>query len=517
MHRCAWRFYLGGMSISVGHLREQIFFTQTLIHFWHVWGQNWRWKFRTSRKFHRSPSSQWRTGPGNLLSSRTGRSSPRCRTLSARRPDNPRPDDRKHLTSPNADPRWTIISLFCITLYCNVSVYQVPTIFRHNRWSSAVPYVSNRMKRSNLQKRDKTFLFWRGGGKKEFLHVVAKLQAKSQKPWKSLCPTVLQLGWVISTWWDENMTLFVFSACYEMHWNWFCGRKQTKNAKDQKRSIFFAKGTVIEKSVFQTKRINAVHGWCSSSGVLRHIPSNFTRSVRRWIVLQFLALSCGVDMLPWPKVPSKWAGRLGQVHCQYGTFAKLRASCPFEVVFEVVMFLDIIHNPCSILLMIICDQRLTRSRQCVPRGIFFWSDLACTNNSSEWRMTWSLEVEWKCRCCPKFRARNVARWGRLWVSSTRSSQPFQNPDRLFCGWKCICSNWTINQSTDQSINQSTNQSINQAINQSIHQSINGTINGSINPWINQSINGRNVNPALNYDKKCIWFFFLFSLSLGLLD
>ena len=38
-------------------------------------------------------------------------------------------------------------------------LYQVRTIFWHNRWSGAVPHVSNRMKCSNLQKRDKTYLF----------------------------------------------------------------------------------------------------------------------------------------------------------------------------------------------------------------------------------------------------------------------------------------------------------------------------------------------------------------------
>ena len=102
---------------------------------------------------------------------------------------------------------------------------------------------------------------------------------------KSLCPTVLQLRWVISTWWDENMTLFVFSACYEIHWNWFCGRKQTKNAKIRRDGFAFAKGAVIGKSIFQTQRINAVHGRCSSPNVLRDIPSNFTLGIRRRIVL----------------------------------------------------------------------------------------------------------------------------------------------------------------------------------------------------------------------------------------
>ena len=156
--------------------------------------------------------------------------------------------------------------------------YQVRTIFWHNRRSVAVPHVSNRMKPSNLQKRDKPYSVLGCVGVRE-------------KPWspkireKSPCPTVLQLEWVISTRWDENMTLFVFSACYEIHWNSFCGRKQTKNAKIRKGEFLFAKGALIGKSIFQTQPINAVHGRCSSSGVLGDIPSNFTRSVRRRIVL----------------------------------------------------------------------------------------------------------------------------------------------------------------------------------------------------------------------------------------
>ena len=34
----------------------------------------------------------------------------------------------------------------------------------------------------------------------------------------------------------------------------------------------FTKGALIGKSIFQIQWINAVHGTCSSSGVLRHIP-----------------------------------------------------------------------------------------------------------------------------------------------------------------------------------------------------------------------------------------------------
>ena len=62
-------------------------------------------------------------------------------------------------------------------------------------------------------------------------------------------------------------------------------KKADTKCKDQKRSILFAKGALIEKSKLQTQRINAVHGRCFSSGVLGDIPSNFTRRLRRRIVL----------------------------------------------------------------------------------------------------------------------------------------------------------------------------------------------------------------------------------------
>ena len=75
-----------------------------------------------------------------------------------------------------------------------------------------------------------------------------QVTSKVSKSWKSHRPTVLQLRWVISTWWDENVTLFVFPACYEIHWNWFCGRKITdRKYKDQKRSILFRKGCFDRK------------------------------------------------------------------------------------------------------------------------------------------------------------------------------------------------------------------------------------------------------------------------------
>ena len=85
------------------------------------------------------------------------------------------------------------MSLAKSSYYCLNYKYQVRTIFWHNRWSGAVPHVSNRMKRSNLQKRDKKYsvLECAGCGGKEFLYVVAKLQASLKNLEKSLCPTVL--------------------------------------------------------------------------------------------------------------------------------------------------------------------------------------------------------------------------------------------------------------------------------------------------------------------------------------
>ena len=95
------------------------------------------------------------------------------------------------------------------------------------------------------KKDTKHSLFW-DVRKKEFLYVVAELRAKSHKPWKSLCPTVLQLRWLISTWWDENVTLFVISACYKIHWNWFYGRNQTK-AQRSKEKHFLGEGCFDRK------------------------------------------------------------------------------------------------------------------------------------------------------------------------------------------------------------------------------------------------------------------------------
>ena len=215
--------------------------------------------------------------------------------------------------------------------------YQVRTMFWHNRWSDAVPHVSNRMKRSNLQKRKEKFsVLGCVGGEISFR--CRQVTSKVPKTVKNLF--VLQFcSWGGSF---RHGEMKIWLCLYFQHVTRYFGtdfvEESRRKMQRSEKEHFFAKSAVIGKSIFQIQRVNAVHGRCSSSSVLRDIPSNFTRSVRRRIVLSFWALSGGIDMLPWPNIPSKWADRLGQVHCQYGTFAKLRTSCPREVEFEVVLF-----------------------------------------------------------------------------------------------------------------------------------------------------------------------------------
>ena len=138
-----------------------------------------------------------------------------------------------------------------------------------------------------LAKRDKTYsvLGCVGVWEKGFLYVVAKLQAKSPKTLKNLF--VLQFCS-----WDGSFRhgeMKIWLCLYFQHVTRYTGtdfvEESRQKCKDQRRSICFAKGALIGKSIFPTQRINAVHGRYSSSGVLRDIPSNFTRSVRRRIVL----------------------------------------------------------------------------------------------------------------------------------------------------------------------------------------------------------------------------------------
>ena len=168
-----------------------------------------------------------------------------------------------------------------------LKIYQMRTIFWHSRWNGTGPHVSNRMKRPNLRKRHKTYflLGCEGVRGKGFLYVVAKLQAKSQKPWKISLSYSFGVGtghFDMVRWKYDSVCIFsMLRDTLEL----ILWKKAAKKCKDQKRSMFFTKGALIGKSTFQIQRINAVHGRCSISSVLRHIPSNFTRSVKRRIVL----------------------------------------------------------------------------------------------------------------------------------------------------------------------------------------------------------------------------------------
>ena len=120
------------------------------------------------------------------------------------------------------------------------------------------------------KKRQKILCFGMCGGKKFFTLSLSYKQSPKNRE-KSLCPTVLQLRWVISTWWDENMTLFVFSACNEIHWNWFCRRKQTKNAK-------IRKGTSFREGCFDRKEYisNTANKRCSRQVLQLRCSSSYS-------------------------------------------------------------------------------------------------------------------------------------------------------------------------------------------------------------------------------------------------
>ena len=140
------------------------------------------------------------------------------------------------------------------------------TIFWHNRWSGAVPHASNRMKRSNLQKRDKTHsvLGWAG---ERISSRCRQVTSKVPKTVKNLF--ILQFcSWngIISRWWNENMTLY-FQHITRSIGTDFVEESRQKMQRSE-GSIFFAKGALIGKSIFQIQRINAVHGRYFSSSVL---------------------------------------------------------------------------------------------------------------------------------------------------------------------------------------------------------------------------------------------------------
>ena len=136
-----------------------------------------------------------------------------------------------------------------------------------------------------LAKKRKNILCLGGGGEREFLYVVAKLQAKPQKPRKislSYSFAVEMAHFEMVRWkYDSDCIFSMLRDTLEL----ILWKKADKKCKDKKRRIFFAKGALIGKSICQTQRINAVPGRCFSSGVLGDIPSDFTRSVRRRILL----------------------------------------------------------------------------------------------------------------------------------------------------------------------------------------------------------------------------------------
>ena len=134
------------------------------------------------------------------------------------------------------------------------------------------------------KKETKHTLFW-GVREKGFLYFVARLQAKSQKPSKIPLSYsfAVEMGHFDMVRWkyDSVCILSMLRDTLEL----ILWKKADKKCKDQKRSIFLAKGALIGKSVFQTQRINAVPDRCSSSNVLGDIPPNLTHSVKRRIVL----------------------------------------------------------------------------------------------------------------------------------------------------------------------------------------------------------------------------------------
>ena len=84
---------------------------------------------------------------------------------------------------------------------------------------------------------------------KGFPHVVAKLHAKSQNPWK----ISLSYSLAVKMGSFRHGEMKIWLCLYFQHVTRYIGtdfveEKQTKKCKDQKRSIFLAKGALIGKS-----------------------------------------------------------------------------------------------------------------------------------------------------------------------------------------------------------------------------------------------------------------------------
>ena len=163
-------------------------------------------------------------------------------------------------------------------------IYQVWIIFWHNCWSGVVLPVSNRMKRSNLQKRDKTCSVLRGGGGERISSRCRQVTRKVPKPWKISLSYSFAVGMG-----HFDMVRWKNDCLYFQHVTRYIGADFLEESRQKmqrsEKGHFFTKGALIGKSIFLIQRINAVRSKCSSSGVLRHIPSHFTRSIRRRIAL----------------------------------------------------------------------------------------------------------------------------------------------------------------------------------------------------------------------------------------
>ena len=163
--------------------------------------------------------------------------------------------------------------------------YQVGTIFWRNRCSGAVSHVVNRMKHSKFQKRDKTYSVSGVCGRMGFSTLSPSYTQSPKKPWKISLSYSFAVGrghFDMMRWkYDSGCIFSMLRDTLEL----ILWKKADKKCKVQNRINFFAKGALIGKNINPTQRINAVHGRCPSSGVLRHISSNFTRSGRRRIVL----------------------------------------------------------------------------------------------------------------------------------------------------------------------------------------------------------------------------------------
>ena len=118
-----------------------------------------------------------------------------------------------------------------------------------------------------FSKKRQNILCWKGGGGRKVLFTLSPSYAQSPKHReKSLSYSfAVEMGHfdMVRCKYDS-----VCSACSEIHWNWFCGRKQTKNAEIRK-GAFFGEGCFDRKEYISNtanKRCSrqVLHLRCSS-------------------------------------------------------------------------------------------------------------------------------------------------------------------------------------------------------------------------------------------------------------